>query len=183
MPISSWNAITPIMNEVYFLQPKKVLDLGIGHGKFGVLLREVLDAMHGRCRPDQWEARIDGVEAWEAYRTPCWGSYNEVKIEDFGAGIYERPFRGEYSGYDLVLMIDSLEHLEPQHGRDLLGYLVSSNKHVIVSVPVQYMPQGAAYGNEFETHRTHYTGHEFDQYGPTVLNRDMCLTVSMKGRG
>ena len=175
MPISSWNAITPIMNEVYFLQPKTVLELGVGYGKYGVLLREVLDAMYGRCRPDQWEARIDGVEAWEPYRSPCWDAYSKVSIEDFG--------KHEYTGYDLVLMIDSLEHLEPQQGRGFLAGLVARNKHVIVSVPVQYMPQGAAYGNEFETHRTHHTGIEFNEYNPTVLNRDMCLTVSIKGRG
>ena len=175
MPISSWNAITPIMNEVYRLQPKTVLELGIGYGKYGVLLREVLDAMHGRCRPDQWEARIDGVEAWEAYRNPCWDAYSNIDIADFG--------KSEHADYDLVLMIDSLEHLEPQQGREFLARLVANNKHVIVSVPVQYMPQGAAYGNEFETHRTHHTGNEFDQYNPTVLHRDMCLTVSIKGRG
>lgn len=175
MPISSWNAITPIMNEVYFLQPKTVCDLGIGYGKYGALLREVLDAMHGRCRPDQWEARIDGVEAWGLYKNPCWDAYSEIRIDDFSIdGV---------AGYDLVLMIDSLEHLEPAEGREFLARLVANNKHVILSVPVQYMPQGAAYGNEFETHRTHHTGHEFDEYNPTVLNRDLCLTVSIKGRG
>lgn len=114
------------------------------------------------------------MEAFEPYRNPCWEMYNDVWIGDFT--------QRRTAGYDLVLMIDSLEHLEPEAGRTFLADLVAANKHVIISVPVQYMPQGAAYGNEYETHRTHHAGHEFDQYGPVILNRDMCLTVSIRGR-
>lgn len=162
------------MNEVYRLQPKSIAELGIGFGKYGALCREVLDAMHGRCRPEQWLARIEGIEAHGPYQNPLWGTYNDVWIGDFT--------QRRTAGYDLVLMIDSLEHLEPEAGRTFLADLVAANKHVIISVPVQYMPQGAAYGNEYETHRTHHAGHEFDQYGPVILNRDMCLTVSIRGR-
>lgn len=174
MPISSWGNIPAVMNEIYRLQPKTVIDLGVGFGKWGTLAREVLDAMHGRCRPDQWKVPIVGVEAWEAYQNPAWEVYDAVGIYDFA----KDPPRG----FDLVLMIDSLEHLEPEAGRAFLAELLEHNKHVIVSVPIEYMPQGAAYGNKFETHRTHHSGAEFDQYQPTVLHRDSVLTVSMKGK-
>jgi hypothetical protein len=178
MPYSNWNQIPAIMHEVCRLQPQNVVDLGIGYGKYGTLLREVLDGMHGRCRVEQWQHRIIGFEAFEAYRNPCWGAYDVVHICDFASPEYH-----PVTGSDLVLMIDSLEHLEPEQGREFLARLVKENKHVIVSVPIQHMPQGAVYGNDYETHRTHHTGKEFDGYSPKVLHRDMCLTVSIEGRG
>ncbi len=174
MPISNWDAIPSIMNEVHRLQPKLILDLGIGFGKYGPLLREVTDAMYGRCRQAQWEAEIIGFEAHEAYENSCWNCYNVVWRQDF-----TKPIG---MGYDLVLMIDSLEHLDPLQGKNFLDALVEQNKHVIISVPVVPMPQGAMYGNEFETHRTHYDGTEFERFKPVTLYKGMTQAFSIKGK-
>lgn len=185
MPVSSIDSIPAIINEVYRLQPKTVLELGVGFGKYGVLCREVLDAMHGRCRPDQWEAKIIGWEAHRSYFNPCWYAYDQVIVSAFDAD--EEYTCGEESldrmrGHDLVLMIDSLEHLEPGRGTDFLNWLVARNKHVIVSVPVEPCPQGAVFGNEYETHRTHYNGSEFERFNPTILHRGLCQVMSIKGK-
>ncbi len=176
MPISNWEQIPAIMNEVYRLQPKKVLDLGVGFGKWGPLLREVLDGMHGRCRREQWEASIWGVEAHSAYSNPAWDCYSGVIRCDFSS--LEPAY---LSGNDLVLMIDSLEHLEPVVGWRFLDQLVANNRHVIVSVPVVLMPQGAVYGNEFETHRTHHDGTEFARFNPVTLHKSITQVFSIKG--
>lgn len=177
MPISNWEQIPAIMNEVYRLQPKTVLDLGVGFGKYGPLLREVLDGMHGRCRPNQWLAYIVGVEANEDYRNPAWKCYTSVANKDFSTLPGE-----DMEDWDVALMIDSLEHLEPAAGAVFLDALVAQNKHVIISVPVVPMPQGAMYGNEFETHRTHYTGTEFERFNPVTLYRGMTQVFSIKGK-
>src|SRR3990172_4963587 len=124
MPISDINAIPAIVNEIYRLQPERMIELGIGFGKYGVLCREVLDAMYGHCRPDRWFRKIDGVEAHGAYENPCWKVYNWIDITDFSTR--------STNGYDLVLMVDSLEHLEPERGRAFLEALVQKNRHVIV---------------------------------------------------
>lgn len=175
MPISNWNQIPAIMNEVYRLQPKTVLDLGIGFGKYGPLLREVLDGMHGRCRPAQWGKILVGYEAHADYENPCWSCYNVVWRLDFAARDFVMYF-------DVALMIDSLEHLEPERGAAFLEELVQRNKHVIISVPVVHMPQEAVYGNEFERHRTHYNLNSFDQYNPEVLFRGETAVFSIKGK-
>ncbi len=175
MPYSSWDAIPAIMNEVYRLQPGRVLDCGVGFGKFGPLLREVLDGMYGRCSPKRWLAQICGIEAFGAYSNPCWDSYDRIEIADFTS------YHGLYD-WDLVLMIDSLEHLEPERGRDFLNSLVENNKHVIISVPVVPMPQGPMYGNEYETHRTHYDGTEFERFNPVTLYRGITQVFSIKGK-
>ena len=176
MPISNWEAIPAIMNEVYRLQPQMVLDLGIGFGKWGALLREVLDGMHGRCARGQWQARIYGMEVHGAYRNPAWNCYNNISEVDFAC-------IGELQNWDLVLMIDSLEHLEPEQGLAILDALVENNRHVIISVPVVPMPQGAMYGNEFETHRTHYDGTEFSRFADMrIVYRGITQVMSIKGK-
>lgn len=176
MPISNIEQLPAIANEVYRLQPKTVLDLGVGFGLYGAVVRQMLDGMHGRCARGLWGAKIYGVEAHEAYRNGAWTCYNNVNINDFA----ERG--AEYKTFDLVLMIDSLEHLGPQTGRRFLDELVENNKHVIISVPVVPMPQGAVYGNEYETHRTHHDGTEFERFNPVTLYKGMTQVFSIKGK-
>jgi len=164
-----------IANEIHLLQPKTVIDLGIGMGLYGVVTRQILDGIYGRCRPDQWQARICGVEIFEPYRNPCWDLYDVVDVSDF----QELPIEG----WDLVLMIDALEHLPQPEGDALLARLVAQNKQVIISVPVEPMPQGAAFGNEHEAHLRQFSGSEFDRYRTKRLHRSNVLTVSIKGQG
>lgn len=168
--------------EAWRLQPKTVLDLGIGFGKYGPLLREVLDAMHGRCAPGLWKAHIYGVEAHGAYRNPAWECYDDVGEQNFYATRIDHTGGNWQANWDLVLMIDSLEHLEPETGRRFLDELVKNNKHVIISVPVVPMPQGAMYGNEYETHRTHHDGSEFERFNPVTLYKGMTQVFSIKGK-
>ncbi len=178
MPISDYRHIPQVLDEVYALQPERTLELGVGFGKWGVLLREVLDAMYGRCRPDQWTRQIWGVEGWEDYRNPCWEAYTGVDVGDF-----RNENTWALRGWDLVLMMDSLEHLFPEEGREFLAQLVENNKRVIISVPNGFMPQDeAVYGNELEKHRTTFHGPEFDAYDHKVLHLGLCRVVSIKGK-
>lgn len=176
MPISDYRHIPQVLDEVYLLQPETVLELGIGFGKWGVLLREVLDAMYGRCRPSQWQRKIFGVEVWLPYKNPAWEAYNVVGGVDF---VYD------HHDYDLVMMMDSLEHLTPEVGRPFLDGLVANNKHVIISVPNGYMPQDeAVYGNEYEKHRWTFNGlEEFARFdGVKLLYQGLCTVVSIPGK-
>ena len=177
MPVSDIRNIVPIMNEVARLDPEGIIDLGIGFGKYGVLCREYLEAVHGRCRIDQWERRIVGIEGHRAYENPAWGAYNEVIDGDI------RSLWQQVKGWPLVLMIDSLEHFDELEARTILEYLVRNNKRVIVSVPLGVCPQGAEFGNEFETHRSVWSGRkDFEKYSFVVLREDeRGLVISIKG--
>jgi hypothetical protein len=178
MPISSIAHLSQVADEVYSLQPQRTIELGIGFGLYGVLLRELLDAWYGRCRVDQWQRTIWGIEAWGHYRNPSWDVYTGVDVGDF-----TKPQTWPLSRWDLVMMMDSLEHLTPAVGRPFLASLVARNKHVIISVPNGPMPQGAVYGNEHEAHRWTFNGlEEFAQYNPKVLYQGLCTVVSIEGR-
>lgn len=112
--------------------------------------------------------RLVGVEGFPSVRTPAWDFYSEIRIEDFSKNIEA------YTGFDLVLMIDSLEHLDKEVGLAALSSLRRNNKAVIVSVPEGYAPQGASCGNEFERHRATWTAAELEQLGGSVFLRARC---------
>ena len=176
MPISSWQAISDITAEIVRLDPKRVLDLGVGFGMYGAICRNYLDGRFGRCAPKDWRVMIDGSEAHAGYRNACWWAYDFISEVDFTY----RP----WEGYDLVLMIDSLEHLEREDGRLFLRELVTDNKHVIVSVPNGPMEQGAAHGNEYERHRWTFNGtEEFEKYKFKLIHQTLCTVVSIEGQG
>lgn len=173
MPVSDVHGIPAILNEVALLNPKTVLELGIGFGKWGVLLREILDARYGRCSADRWRTRIDGFEIFSEYENPAWHLYDKV---------YEGDFVGCHVDYDLVMLIDSLEHVQPAIGRQFLASLIDRNKHLIISVPNGPMPQGETFGNPHEAHLWTFNGtEEFEPYKFKLIHQSVCTVVSIQG--
>jgi 2-polyprenyl-3-methyl-5-hydroxy-6-metoxy-1,4-benzoquinol methylase len=175
MPTSDPSNLSFIMKHVLYLKPKSVLDLGIGMGKYGALCREYLDVWGGTVDKSQWNTTIHGVEGFEQYRNPMWELYNDVTIGDFTRD-YE-----SYTGYDLVLMIDSLEHVDKETGKVILHTLRMNNKNVIVSCPDGDYEQGAVHGNEFERHRSVWRGDELRKLGGNILFRGEC-SVAVFGK-
>lgn len=177
MPISDLGGYPAIMAEVQQLNPQRVLELGIGFGLIGAGCRQILDAQHGRCDILTWKAQIWGVEIFKSYENPLWTIYDGVDIQDF-----TKELTWPKKAWDLVMMIDSLEHVKPELGRLFLEGLVKYNKHVIVSVPNGRMDQGAVFGNEHERHLWTFTDlEEFKPYNFRVLHRGVCTVVSIKG--
>ncbi len=158
------------------LNPASILDLGVGFGKYGVLAREYLDVGQSRVARDDWRVRLVGVEGFAPYRSALHDAvYDEFRVEDFTNG-YER-----YRGFDLVLMIDSLEHVERPRARFLLLSLLEHNGHVIVSCPDGDLPQGAVHGNEFECHRSVWSEADFAALGGWTIHKGFCIVASIPG--
>jgi 2-polyprenyl-3-methyl-5-hydroxy-6-metoxy-1,4-benzoquinol methylase len=177
MPVSSIENLTPIACEIERLSPKKVLDLGCGFGKYGVLAREVLDATYGRLSKFDWQTEIFGVEAWPKYANPVWNAYNAVHIGDF-TEMYHM-----FTHYDLILAIDTLEHLDKSVAFKVLDFLVAHNRNVIVSVPIGTCPQGAVFGNPYEEHKADWHPNDLLTRYLQVkeLHRGICSVVSIQG--
>lgn len=70
MPTSWYQAIPLILDKMLQEHPQSILDVGIGFGKYGVLLREALDVSREKYRKKDWTVQIDGVEAFKSYRNP-----------------------------------------------------------------------------------------------------------------
>lgn len=70
MPTSFIHAVPTIVETVTALSPESILDIGIGFGKYGVLLREALGVAHLRYHREDWKIHdvvlcIDVLEHFE----------------------------------------------------------------------------------------------------------------------
>lgn len=136
--------------------PPAVLDVGPGMGKYGVLAREHLNP-----------ALLDALEVWEDYRSrfPWTGLlYDHLLVGDM------RSFRS-WAAYDLVLLIDVIEHVPLQEGIEVLHRIADAGAMALVSTPRHY-PQGPELGNPHEAHLSEWTASSFAALppGPTSDN-------------
>lgn len=77
----------------------------------------------------------------------------------------------QLGAYDLIIVGDVLEHFEKERGIWLLEACLKQCRSLLLNVPIgPDWPQGAEYGNEYETHRSVWTEEELDRY-PTASKR------------
>lgn len=169
MPSSRCHHIPVVVNVVQQLQPKSILDIGVGFGKWGHLFREYTDivsaeADHARYQRENWKVRIDGIEGYEPYLTDAHRFfYNNIYVGDMRQKIKEV---GEY---DLIFLGDVIEHIDKADGEQLLREcLQRARLAVMATTPSTDKEQGAACGNELEIHRSHWKSADFRRLGRCV---------------
>jgi hypothetical protein len=148
------------MQLIFGCRPKSVLDIGVGFGKFGVLAREYLELWDGRNKYDDWSHRIDGIEAFKEYLTP---------LHEY---IYDNVYTGNALSilpqldftYDLILLIDVLEHFTYDDGQLLLELCQQKGRNFIVSTPLDIGVQADVFDNPFETHRFQWQPWHFERF-------------------
>lgn len=161
VPIGSFAAVPSLVQTLLQLHPRSVLDLGLGFGGNGAAVREWLD-----LGVTPWRTHLVGVECWMDYRNPVWDLYNVIHaqtIEQFLAGNHEL--------FECVLFTEVLEHFDKPAGKKILDDLrrhVAPAGSLIITSPAQFFPQGAAYGNERERHRSYWSFAELRDWGFTV---------------
>jgi hypothetical protein len=80
--------------------------------------------------------------------------------------------------YDLVVMVDVFEHLDKEAGKELINDVMQRADHFIISVPATWSAQGAAYGNEYEVHKSQWSYEEFEVLGfKRISQLDSPITV------
>lgn len=135
-----------IVEAIRIIQPKHVLDIGAGGGKYGQLIRE------NGAAPN---ARLSALEIDPTCAETLTKHYDQVRVEG-SSGLYESP--GET--FDTVLMGDVLEHHKVSEGMDLLHYLVHRSRYIMIVVP-EAMPMSI--GKNF------YLGHN-SVWRPEMFN-------------
>lgn len=160
MPTSHWNQLNEIMDMVVLISPKSILDVGVGFGKYGFLSREFLELRDSEVEYGKWKRTIDGVEAYEGYLTPVHEHiYDEIFIGDAVELVPNLEKK-----YDLVLLIDVLEHLDRGEGEKLLDACIGRSGHVIVSTPKNIGGQKDSHDNPYEVHRSQWTKADFARF-------------------
>ncbi len=167
MPTSHYFQIGEIVSFILFTNPSSTLDIGAGFGKYGFLSREYLELWDGRNNYHDRQRKIHGIEVFEDYITP---------IHDF---IYDRMYIGNAidilptlkEQYDLILLIDILEHFDFNEGLRILQECSTRGRNILISVPNYLGHQKDAFGNTFETHKFHWKRYHFKRYNKKfVLN-------------
>ena len=172
MPTSHFQQLNEIMRLVMICKPKSVLDIGVGFGKYGMLCREYLELWSGY---NQQQVRIDGIEVFQKYLNELHDCiYNQIFVGD---ALDVLPMLGRH--YDLILLIDVLEHFHFDDGLKVLKRCGEIGDNVLVSTPREFKPQSAsADGNEFEIHRSHWELSDLDGFAPVFeMPQDESLIV------
>jgi 2-polyprenyl-3-methyl-5-hydroxy-6-metoxy-1,4-benzoquinol methylase len=139
------------------------LDVGPGHGKYGLLMREYLHGLD----------RLDAVEAESRYITPVlWEVYDRVMLADV------REL--DAFDYDVVLMADVIEHLEKQDGRELLERITCP---VVITTPsVWFQNPEADQGWPTERHRSIWGPQDFNRMTKVQMLAEDVMLVAVPGR-
>jgi hypothetical protein len=169
MPSSNYEAIPWVLDAVRELNPKSILDVGTGAGKYGALFREYLDICIVGADPAKRRHIIDGVEIFEK---------NITRLHE---EVYNMLYRGDIRSlmetlpeYDLIFMGDVIEHFQKAEGVAILqGLLNHARIAVIVVTPAIFIEQGCHEGNVHETHLSAWTKADFEK-----LVKSHCVIVS-----
>jgi len=126
----------------------RVLDIGCGYGKHGVLLREYLHPT----------PIVDGVEAWEPYVEPhrLRGIYDNLMVMDA-----LDMTREDLDPYDMVVMGDVIEHMKKGAAIDFLGRV---RGWLVIATPVLHFHTDEGLPPT-EAHISHWTEQDFRDTG------------------
>jgi hypothetical protein len=162
MPSSSNHQLSLITDWISKLQPQKVLDIGIGNGRYGFLCRDILDTPF---ETPPHRIVLEGIEGYEKY------------VTDIHKIIYDKIYFGNClqlidqikDDYDLILLIDVIEHLDKEDGMIFLKKLTTISRNVIVGTPKGFTSQDDVFGNELERHRSGWLPSDFKKIEGAVV--------------
>lgn len=145
MPSSFVDSVSPIIKTIIDLSPQKVIDIGPGWGKYGLMCCEYLSELE----------TLDAVEVLQGRKSLQDHIYDKVFTTDvrFLPNDFWEP-------YDLVLMVDVIEHMEKEEGQILLKNIVNCFTSVLVSTPKKFEEQHDP-SNPYETHVSHWEWDDF----------------------
>jgi hypothetical protein len=145
MPSGPLEGVPLLVNVLLATSPRRILDLGMGTGKWGFLLREQHDLTQGR-----WELRIDGVEGYEPYiHEHQRAIYDAIVVSDVREYVAECG-AGEY---DIALVLDLIEHFPPAIAREFISDTLRVAHVVAIATPKRFYPQ-TEHPNELEHHKS-----------------------------
>lgn len=159
MMTSFLNNIPVIVQAAVSIKPKKILDIGAGFGKFGLLIREALlslQAEAGSMYPVA-EFQIDACESSPYFnQQKAFGSIYDIA---YPQDVREIATPLSLAGYDLYLLIDVIEHWPKE---DFFTFLKNKNPNtkILVSTPKEVVFYDPNYYG-IDKHMTQFTYEDF----------------------
>jgi 2-polyprenyl-3-methyl-5-hydroxy-6-metoxy-1,4-benzoquinol methylase len=127
---------------------KSVLDIGVGYGKYGFLIREYLETHHGRFKKGEFKIRVDGVEPFQEMLTFQYQIYDNIYLKPI------QQLEVQKGQYDLILWIDILEHMEPEEAVATFNRLKSAGREHLIATPKTFQRQNIIVNTEYDQHRS-----------------------------
>jgi hypothetical protein len=163
---SSFASQIPIIIDIIRqIHPKTILDIGKGFGKYGFLIHEYVGIDNTRklnpsiSMKDHSDIRIDAVEVDPDLMLPHLNLFYNKIFEGDVLKIYQ-----DLPSYDLVMMIDIIEHINKAEALRMLEYFLSKKSMVLIATPEKFFEQHL-YESEFENHVSHWTVKDFSKLG------------------
>ncbi len=126
-------------------KPTEVLDVGFGAGSLGALIKSNPNTQH-------WE--VDGVEGFEA--NCCNASLMDKKIyRNVWHGLAQEMPSEQLKRYQIICLLDVIEHLEIENAKYLLRHLLScmnDEAFLFISTPLWFYPQDTQQQGDLEEH-------------------------------
>jgi hypothetical protein len=144
---SSLRHVRLIVDTVLSASPRSVLDLGMGTGKYGFLLREQHDLAQLHGGTETWQLRLVGVEAYSPYV----GDIQRFVYDDVVIADAQDYLVSCQESFDFALVLDLLEHFPPDRGRELMSAALTVAGQVVVLTPRGFYPQ-EGHANTLERH-------------------------------
>ncbi|MCG8685458.1 MAG: class I SAM-dependent methyltransferase [Desulfobacterales bacterium] len=171
MPTSHPNQINEIVQIAELLTPHRVLDVGIGNGKYGFLFREYLGNNRGL---DKDQFVIDGIEGYEKYINDIHRHvYNNIHIQDLS-----EPINIDAT-YDLCILIDVIEHFERARGLELIEYFSTISEFLLITTPWNIGDPNIQHENPFQKHLYQWVKKDFRQFSNPrfIFNQDSLIVL------
>ena len=129
---------------------KTYLDIGVGAGKYGAIIKSLSGGNH-----------VTGIEIEKEYveRFGLENLYDEIANKD----VLSIVSGAQEIMYDVVIMGDVLEHLLKSDGLDLVHFYVYRCKRMIVVYPSKYVQYDVG-GKKSESHRSVWGEWDFDHF-------------------
>ena len=146
-----------ILEFINNLDPRSILDVGSGFGRWGFLCRcHFGSGISLLVKPDQ-PLRIDAVEAFAPNVSPAYPV------------VYDRTYTGDARAilpglgtYDVVICSHMIEHLKKDEGWRLIEEMKKhSRMALILGLPFDDAIRDAIDGNEFERHQSVWRASDF----------------------
>jgi hypothetical protein len=166
MPSNNLISIFDILETIRLIDAKSILDIGVGFGKWGLLIREYFDLRVDEKKGyDDWSIKLDGIEATEKYLTPVHGYiYDDVFV---GNAIDILSNNNLY--YELIIAIDVIEHFTKSDGLKFLDLCRKRARSVFINTPNIYYKLQKEYNNPYMLHQSGWDAGDFTKLGATYV--------------
>jgi hypothetical protein len=161
---------------IYLLQklnPRTVLDVGKGFGKYGFLLDEYVGIDQTK-RPDPCKTLAEqsrvAVDAVEVNRNYLWPHLCQFYRHVYIGRVEE--LCDALPPYDVVLMADVIEHIEKTAALRVLDSFLCRGSTMLISTPRHFFQQ-ELYDSSDEHHVSFWTPRDFQGPDRTVLHQNV----------